>query len=249
MKIEHVIIDGSNIATEGRDAPSLAQLDEAVQAFIEEYSPDYVTVVVDATFPNRIDAKERKTYEDAVNANELVTPPAGAIGRGDAFVLQIAKRAGASILSNDSFQEFHGEYPWLFEKGRLIGGKPVPHVGWVFMERAPVRGPTSRRAMSEARKEARSMNTQPTWGTGLPPMRRPFSKSHGYWPWNSWKESLERIEACARRAICRTNPSPRPMAPAGGVISSLAATASSYALRSPAAMRLGNVASTTTVTI
>ena len=119
---------------------------------MEEYSPPYVTVVVDATFPNRIDRKERQTYEDAVNANELVTPPAGAIGRGDAFILQIARRADAAILSNDSFQEFHGEYPWLFEKGRLIGGKPVPHVGWVFMDRAPVRGPTSRRAVSEARK-------------------------------------------------------------------------------------------------
>jgi hypothetical protein len=160
MKIKHVIIDGSNIATEGRDTPSLAQLDEAVQAFVEEYSPDHVTVVVDATFPNRIDRKERQTYEDAVNANELITPPAGAIGRGDAFVLQIARRAGASILSNDSFQEFHGEYPWLFERGRLIGGKPVPHVGWVFMERAPVRGPTSRRAVSEARKVAKSADKE-----------------------------------------------------------------------------------------
>jgi predicted RNA-binding protein with RPS1 domain len=156
MSVTHVIVDGSNIATEGRDTPSLAQLDEAVQAFIEEYSPKYVTVVVDATFPNRIDHKERKTYESAVNANELITPPAGAIGRGDAFVLQIARRAGAAILSNDSFQEFHGDYPWLFEKGRLIGGKPVPHVGWVFMERAPVRGPTSRRAVSEARKVAKT---------------------------------------------------------------------------------------------
>jgi hypothetical protein len=156
MKITHVVVDGSNIATEGRDAPSLAQLDEAVQAFIEEYSPKHVTVVVDATFPNRIDRKERRTYEDAVNANELITPPAGAIGRGDAFILQIARRAGAAILSNDSFQEFHGDYPWLFERGRLIGGKPVPHVGWVFMDRAPVRGPTSRRAVSEARKVAKA---------------------------------------------------------------------------------------------
>jgi hypothetical protein len=155
MKVTHVVVDGSNIATEGRDAPSLAQLDEAVQAFIEEYSPEHVTVVVDATFPNRIDRKERKTYEDAVNANELITPPAGAIGRGDAFILQIARRASAAILSNDSFQEFHGDYPWLFEKGRLIGGKPVPHVGWVFMDRAPVRGPTSRKAVSEARKVAK----------------------------------------------------------------------------------------------
>ena len=141
MKIHHVVVDGSNIATEGRDAPSLAQLDEAVQAFVEEYSPAHVTVVVDATFPNRIERKERKTYEDAVNANELITPPAGAIGRGDAFVLQIARRAGAAILSNDSFQEFHGEYPWLFDRGRLIGGKPVPHVGWVFMDRAPCAAP------------------------------------------------------------------------------------------------------------
>ncbi|HEY2997909.1 MAG TPA: hypothetical protein VGJ43_04990, partial [Acidimicrobiales bacterium] len=146
MRIDHVVVDGSNIATEGRDAPSLAQLDEAVQAFIEEYHPTFVTVVVDATFPNRIDRKERDTYEDAVNANELITPPAGAIGRGDAFVLQIARRAGASILSNDSFQEFHGDYPWLFDEGRLVGGKPVPHVGWVFVPRAPVRGPISRKA-------------------------------------------------------------------------------------------------------
>ncbi|MGH9289030.1 MAG: NYN domain-containing protein, partial [Acidimicrobiales bacterium] len=149
--MKHVVIDGSNIATEGRDAPSLAQLDEAVRAFIEEYVPEIVTVVVDATFPNRIDAEERRTYEDAVAANELITPPAGAVGRGDAFVLQIARKADAAILSNDSFQEFHGDYPWLFEPGRLIGGKPVPHVGWVFMERVPVRGPASRRSVSEAR--------------------------------------------------------------------------------------------------
>jgi Zc3h12a-like ribonuclease protein len=152
MNLRHVVVDGSNIATEGRDTPSLSQLDEAVQAFIREFEPELVTVVVDATFPNRIHRKERKVYEEAITAGELITPPAGAIGRGDAFVLQIADRAGATVLSNDSFQEFHGEYAWLFDKGRLVGGKPVPHVGWVFMDRAPVRGPASRRAVSAARR-------------------------------------------------------------------------------------------------
>ena len=165
MPMKHVVIDGSNIATEGRDTPSLAQLDEAVRAFIEEYSPEVVTVVVDATFPNRIDAQERQTYEDAVAANELITPPAGAVGRGDAFVLQIARKADAAILSNDSFQEFHGDYPWLFEPGRLIGGKPVPNVGWVFMERVPVRGPASRRSVSEARKAKAIKATKVTKAT------------------------------------------------------------------------------------
>ena len=151
---KHVVVDGSNIATEGRSLPSLRQLDEAVRAFIDEHPHDRVTVVVDATFGHRIDASERDAFEAAMLAGELVSPPAGAIGRGDAFVLQIADRANATILSNDSFQEFHGQYDWLFDEGRLIGGKPVPGVGWIFMLRTPVRGPTSRRATRSANKRA-----------------------------------------------------------------------------------------------
>ena len=80
-----------------------------------------------------------------------ISPPAGAIGRGDAFVLRIAERTSATVLSNDSFQEFHGEHPWLFDDGRLIGGKPVPGVGWIFTPRLPIRGPKSRAATAEAR--------------------------------------------------------------------------------------------------
>lgn len=144
---KHVVVDGSNIATEGRSAPSLKQLHEAVVVFMKEHPQAMVTVVVDATFGHRIDKKEVAEFEDAINNNELVCPPAGAIGRGDAFVLAIADRVGATIISNDSYQEFHAEYPWLFTQGRLIGGKPVPHIGWVFVERTPVRGPVSKKAM------------------------------------------------------------------------------------------------------
>ena len=111
MSTNYVVVDGSNIATEGRSLPSLKQLDEAVRAFLTEHPADNLTVVVDATFGHRIDASERAAYEEAVLAGELVSPPAGAIGRGDAFVLQIADKADAVILSNDSFQEFHGQYP------------------------------------------------------------------------------------------------------------------------------------------
>ena len=141
-----VVVDGSNIATEGRSMPSLAQLNDAVMAFTEEFPDATVTVVVDATFGHRIDKKELAEFDAAVAHNELVAPPAGAIGRGDAFVLSIANKVGARILSNDSFQEFHGDYPWLFDEGRLIGGKPVPFVGWVFVERLPVKGAVSRKA-------------------------------------------------------------------------------------------------------
>ena len=94
-------------------------------------------------------------FDAAVAHNELVAPPAGAIGRGDAFVLSIANKVGARILSNDSFQEFHGDYPWLFDEGRLIGGKPVPYVGWVFVERLPVKGPVSRKSQRRRRAASR----------------------------------------------------------------------------------------------
>jgi Zc3h12a-like Ribonuclease NYN domain len=154
-KRRRVVVDGSNIATEGRSTPSLAQLDDAIRTFLEEY-PGFttgdVTVIVDATFGHRIDPKEQAAYEQALEHGEMLTPPAGAVGRGDGFILRIAEKSDAIVLSNDSFQEFHAERPWLFDPGRLIGGKPVPGVGWVFTPRTPVRGPRSRSATARSRR-------------------------------------------------------------------------------------------------
>jgi hypothetical protein len=168
MTGKHVVVDGSNIATEGRSLPSLRQLDEAVRAFLAERPHELCTVVVDATFEHRIDKSEKQLYDEALAANELLTPPAGSIGRGDKFILEIADRSGATIFSNDSFQEFHGEYEWLFEPGRLVGGKPVPGVGWVLIERNPVRGAKSRMATRAAsKKKGRGAPLDLPAGSGL----------------------------------------------------------------------------------
>ncbi len=145
------MVDGSNLATEGRTSPSLNQLDEAVRAYAAEDPGSSIIVVVDATFEHRVSDAEREEVRQAMLNGEVISPPAGAIGRGDAFVLRIAERTGAIVLSNDSFQEFHGEHPWLFDDGRLIGGKPVPGVGWIFTPRLPIRGPKSRAATAEAK--------------------------------------------------------------------------------------------------
>jgi hypothetical protein len=147
----HVVVDGSNLATEGRSSPNLAQLDQAVRAYAAEDPDASIIVVVDATFEHRVSDAERDEVRDAMLNGEVVSPPAGAIGRGDAFVLRIAERTGALVLSNDSFQEFHGEHPWLFDEGRLMGGKPVPGVGWIFTPRLPIRGPKSRAATAETK--------------------------------------------------------------------------------------------------
>jgi hypothetical protein len=170
MASQHFVVDGSNIATEGRTTPSLAQLQEAMRAFREEYPEGSITVVVDASFAHRIDEAERVAFERAEARGELVSPPAGAIGRGDGFLLQIADRTNATVLSNDSFQEFHGEYPWLFDVSRLVGGKPVPGVGWIFSLRTPVRGAKSRQATRTKTKPA------PDPATEAKPPARPSKK-------------------------------------------------------------------------
>jgi hypothetical protein len=200
MTLKHVVVDGSNLATEGRTLPSLQQLDDAVRAFIGEFDPATVTVVVDASFPNRIDDSERDTFEAALDAGELISPPAGVIGRGDAFLLQIADRADAVVLSNDSFQEFHGQYAWLFDTGRLIGGKPVPHVGWVFMNRSPVRGPLSRRSVSDAKRASKASPE------AAPTTRAPSAKKAA-------KQSGRRTKKAATKAPAAAA-SARPHAPA-----------------------------------
>ena len=170
---KHVIVDGSNIATEGRSSPSLAQLSDAVTAFMKEYPNAKVTVVVDATFGHRIARKEVAEFNKAIEHNELVAPPAGAIGRGDAFILAIADKARATILSNDSYQEFHGKYKWLFDHGRLIGGKPVPHVGWVFVERVPARGPTSRKSVKTGKVVHKEHTPSPEASKPMPVPKAP----------------------------------------------------------------------------
>jgi hypothetical protein len=158
MPSEHIVVDGSNIATEGRNLPSLAQLEEAVSELRREFPEAEVTVIVDATFSHRIDASELERFEKAALEGEYVHPPAGAIGRGDAFLLRIAEKVDAIVLSNDSFQEFHGEHPWLFERGRLLGATPVPGVGWIFTPRTPVRGPKSRKAVQDTGKARRQVS-------------------------------------------------------------------------------------------
>ena len=170
------MVDGSNFATEGRVTPSLAQLDEAVRAFVDEHPNAEVIVVADASFEHRVAPNERAHFKSAELAGEIVTPPAGAIGRGDAFILKIADRIKGVVLSNDSFQEFHDEYPWLFDDGRLIGGKPVKGVGWVFTPRLPVRNTKTSRPVKKL-SVTLSDGAKPSIGTTLTPVKATKKKA------------------------------------------------------------------------
>jgi len=207
----HIIVDGSNIATEGRSTPSLTQLNEAVLALMQEYPGAKVSVVVDATFGHRIARKEVAEFNKAIDHNELVAPPAGAVGRGDAFVLAIAEKVRASVLSNDSYQEFHGKHKWLFDPGRLIGGKPVPHVGWVFVERLPVRGAVSKRSTKEGRVVAKTH--EPSLEASKP-MPVPKAPPPGAKPGPGAKSApSQKAVAASQRSAANPRPAVAPRSP------------------------------------
>ncbi len=197
-RTQHLVVDGSNIATEGRTTPSLGQLDEAVRAVVKE-GFDPITVIVDATFPRRIEGGEVDEFEARTLDGTIVTPPAGVVGRGDAFILQVAAQVDAVVLSNDSFQEFHGEHEWLLtEDQRLLGGKPVPNVGWVFAWRGPVRGPKSRQSIKAAKSKAAKTPTPEE--QALPkPAKRPSRKATRKQAADSNKQSEQRPKQSEQR--------------------------------------------------
>jgi hypothetical protein len=176
--------------------PSLTQLDEAVSAFSEENPGAEIIVVADATFEHRAAATERTHFNDAVLAGEIVTPPAGAVGRGDAFILKIADRIDGVVLSNDSFQEFQDEYPWLFDVGRLIGGKPVRGVGWVFTPRLPVRNVKATRAVKKLAVTLPS-GAKPTIGTTLTPVKTTKKAT-------SSKKAAAKVELAVEKTTTKT---------------------------------------------
>ena len=169
-KALRVVVDGSNFATEGRNVPSWAQLNEAIDAFKSEFPKAEVIVVVDASFEHRIAAGERSAFNESLSKGDVTTPPAGAVGRGDGFILTIADRIDGVVLSNDSFQEFQRDYRWLFEEGRLIGGKPIRGVGWIFTPRIPVR---AAKTQVPAKKLAVALpgGAKPSVGTTLTPVK------------------------------------------------------------------------------
>src|SRR5665213_1179161 len=148
-----IVVDGSNIATEGRTLPSLAQLNEAIETFLEEYrgfTPEDVTVVVDASFGHRIDPSEVKAFEQAVEHGEMVAPPAGAVGRGDGFILRIAEKSGALVLSTTPSRRSTPSDPGCSSPDASSVGNRYPgwagysHRGRRFVEPKAVRSRPSR---------------------------------------------------------------------------------------------------------
>ncbi|MFJ9264447.1 Hsp70 family protein [Streptomyces bacillaris] len=161
-----LVVDGSNLAWIGRsprrpgvygrdDRPSYAQLLSARDALASRYPDAVLHVVVDATFRHKVAEEERAAVDSALATGNLIQPPAGTEGKGDALVTAIAQDTDGIVVTNDNYAELQGRYSWLRDKERVLGATLTQGM-WVFTPRTCV-PPRHRIVRAEAFQQSRAL--------------------------------------------------------------------------------------------
>lgn len=148
-----LVVDGSNLAWighsprrsgnyESEDRPSFQQLLTARATLASRFPDAQIHLVVDATLRHLVAPGERESVQEALSKGDIIQPPAGTEGKGDALVAAIADDTGAMVVTNDNYAELQDRYPWLLETGRVLGAT-LSHGIWIFAPRTcvPPRGP------------------------------------------------------------------------------------------------------------
>ena len=124
-----VVVDASNIAHNIKNEngqPQMANILLAVKAL--EESGDEFVIIADASLRHEIDDKEK--FAKLLESENVEEVPAG--NDADHFILEIATREKAKVLSNDKFRDYAAEFrnvasmriPFVIKNGRLTFGKP-----------------------------------------------------------------------------------------------------------------------------
>ncbi|MEV6401569.1 hypothetical protein AB0M58_01225 [Streptomyces bobili] len=109
----------------------------ARDALTSRYPDAVLHVVVDATFRHKVADEERAAVDSALGAGDLIQPPAGTEGKGDALVTAIAEDTGGTVVTNDNYAELQNRHPWLRDKERVLG-VTLSQGRWVFTPRTCV---------------------------------------------------------------------------------------------------------------
>ena len=123
-----VVIDASNVAHYGKNnihKPLISNIFAAVKAL--EESGDEFVIIADASLRHKIDDKD--TFERLLESDNVDEVPAG--NDADHFILEMATKENAKILSNDKFRNYADEFrniktmviPFTIENNRLTLGK------------------------------------------------------------------------------------------------------------------------------
>lgn len=110
-----IVVDGANVAYIEKSQsgnPKVANLTAVYQALREKgFEP---IIIVDAALQYKID--DALQFESLIENQTIRQAPAGT--DADYFILETAKKYHARIITNDQYQDYQKEYPWI-EKSRM----------------------------------------------------------------------------------------------------------------------------------
>jgi hypothetical protein len=109
------VVDGSNIAWARTTVDGRPRLDNVALVRTALAERGYQTlVVVDAALRHQLDHHGAGELERQIATQEVVQAPAAT--DGDRWVITIADHHGAPVVSNDRFDEYEADFPWLRER-------------------------------------------------------------------------------------------------------------------------------------
>jgi hypothetical protein len=138
-----IFVDASNIARSPSAPPDINRLELCRLAVLEQFPDHPVVLVADASLPRLVENQSESSQIVLLNSmmsdGRVISVPPGSPGKADKFILNMATSKSGIVISNDSYKEFQGDFPWLFDEGRLYGHTYHEVLGWEFTVRHPVR--------------------------------------------------------------------------------------------------------------
>lgn len=110
-----IVVDGANVAFEEKSNsgnPKVSNI-KAVHRALKEKGFEPI-IIIDAALQYKIDDKQQ--LEKMIDEQIIRQAPAGT--DADYFILETAKEHKAKIVTNDKYNDYQEEYPWI-EESRL----------------------------------------------------------------------------------------------------------------------------------
>jgi energy-coupling factor transporter ATP-binding protein EcfA2 len=138
-----IFVDASNIARSPSAPPDIDRLELCRRSVQLKFPGHPVVLIADASLPRIVEQQSESSQLELLNQmmsdGRVISVPPGTPGKADKFILKQATSRNGIVISNDSYKEFQGDFPWLFDEGRLFGHTYHDALGWEFEVRHPVR--------------------------------------------------------------------------------------------------------------
>ncbi len=124
---ETAVIDGANVALQEKSSGGKGKVSSLIKIRRILKDKGYRTIIIaDASL--RYDIDERQQYDDLERQGVVYQAPAGT--EADYFVLKTAELEDAIVISNDRYDKYQAQFPWIRDRRipfMVVDGNVILH--------------------------------------------------------------------------------------------------------------------------